>query len=223
MELSNSTIDILKNFATINPSIKILAGKTLATVAEAKNILATAEIEDEFPQDFGIYDLNSFISTLTLVDKPSLKFSDKFVTIFDSTGRSKIKYFFDMTQEKGKTEVIMPEAEVVFTLTSDTLSKLKKAAGTLGHDQVTITPGNGTLVLTVVNQENPTSNTYSIEVDFVTLPDDTEFNFIFNISNLKFIGGDYDVKISQKLISNFKHTESDIEYFVAVERDSTYN
>lgn len=223
MELSNSTIDILKNFATINPSIKILAGKTLATVAEAKNILATAEIEDEFPQDFGIYDLNSFISTLTLVDKPSLKFSEKFVTIFDSTGRSKIKYFYDMTQEKGKTEVIMPEAEVVFTLTSDTLSKLKKAAGTLGHDQVTIAPGNGTLVLTVINQENPTSNTYSIEVDFVTLPDDTEFNFIFNISNLKFIGGDYDVKISQKLISNFKHTESDIEYFVAVERDSTYN
>ena len=222
MVLNENTLKVLKNFASINPSIKILQGNVIATVAETKNILAKATIDAEFPQDFGIYDLKEFISTLGLVDKPRLKFDEKFVTISDSTGRSKIKYFFDNTQEKGKSEVIMPEAQVKFELTHDTLLKIKKAAGTLGHDQVTVTPSNGTLLLTVCNMENPTSNAFIIEIDSELQPADVDFNFIFNISSLKLIQGDYDVEISSKLISHLVHKSEDLEYYIAVERNSTY-
>lgn len=221
MKLSEKTLNVLRNYATINPSIKILEGNTIATIAETKNILSKTTVEDSFPQDFGIYDLNNFISTLSLVDEPNLKFDEKFVTIFDSTGRSKIKYFFDNTQEKGKTEVVMPEAEVQFTLTADTLASIKKAAATLGHDQLVITDEGGNLELKVCNVENTTSNAYTIDVGFDEKPD-VDFNFIFNISNLKMIPGDYEVSISSKLISNFKHTTEDLEYFIAVERTSTY-
>lgn len=222
MTLSENTIRVLKNFATINPSIKILPGKELTTVAEARNILSKASIEDEFPQEFGIYDLGSFISTLGLVDTPNLKFDEKYVTIFDSTGRSKIRYFFDANQEGNTNQVIMPHSQVAFTLTPETFSKIKRAASTLGHNQISITPNNGTLAITVLNEEDPTSNTFTIEVDADKQPVDAEFNFIFNISNLKLMEGTYTVNISEKLISNFVNTENAIEYFIAVERTSTY-
>ena len=94
MELNEKTIDLLKNFSGINPNIMIRQGSTLKTISEARNVLATASAVEEFPKDFGIYDLNEFISVLSLVDTPSLKFNDEYLTISDSSGRSQVKYFF---------------------------------------------------------------------------------------------------------------------------------
>ena len=219
MQLSETTIQVLRNFASINPSIKILQGSTLATVAEAKNILAKATIPDEFPQEFGIYDLNSFLSTISLVDNPFLKFEEKFVTI--TGNRTRVKYFFDMTQEKGKTDIIMPEPVVKFTLTQADLAALKKAAGTLGHDQIVIQREDKSIKISVMDVENATSNVFSIDMEGELIPD-KDFKFVFNIANLKMIGGDYVVEISDKLISRFVNTESELEYFVAVERTSEY-
>jgi len=223
MELNEYTLNVLKNFSGINPNVLIKQGNTIKTISEARNVVATAIVEQEFPQDFGIYDLSEFIGVLSLVDVPRLKFAEEYVTVGDSTGRSKVKYFFspEETLTSPQKDIIMPESEVKFTLTNDTLNKIKRAASALGHDEVSITGKEGVISLSVVDSQNSTSNTFSIDIDG-EYPEGTEFNFVLSISNLKIITGDYNVEISSKRISRFTHKELNVQYWIALEKTSSY-
>jgi hypothetical protein len=222
MELSESTLSVLRNFSGINQNIMIRTGNVVKTISEARNVLATAKVDVEFPQDVGIYDLNEFLGVLGLVDTPRLKFEDEYVTIGDSTGRSKVKYFFspEETLTTPSKDITMPQGDVNFVLDNDTLNRLKKAASALGHSEVSITGKNGVLSLSVVETQNSTSNAFSIDIDGNF--GDATFNFIMNIANLKILPGDYDVSISNKLISQFSHKELNIQYWIALEKTSTY-
>lgn len=223
MELNENTLNVLKNFSGINPNLLIRQGTIVKTISEARNVVATAIVEQEFPQDFGIYDLSEFIGVLSLVDVPRLKFAEEYVTVGDSTGRSKVKYFFspEETLTTPQKDIIMPESEVKFTLTNDTLNKIKRAASALGHDEVSITGKDGVISLSVVDSQNSTSNAFSIDIDG-EYPEGVDFNFVLNISNLKIITGDYDVQISSKRISTFKHKELNVQYWIALEKTSSY-
>lgn len=223
MELNENTIEVLKNFSGINQNLLVQQGNNIKTISEARNVVASATVGEEFPSKFGIYDLNEFIGVLGLMDTPSLKFDDEFVTVGDSTGRSKIKYFFspEETLTSPTKDINMPEADVKFTFDNDTMNKIKRAASTLGHNEMTISGKDGSLVLSVVDNANSTSNIYSIEVGG-EFPASNVFNFVINISNLKLLPGDYEVSISSKLISEFKHTEMNVRYWIALEKSSTY-
>jgi len=213
---------VLKNFSGINQNLLVREGNTIKTISEAKNVLATAVVEESFPQPFGIYDLNEFIGVLGLVDQPRLKFEDESVTVGDSTGRSKVRYFFspEETLTTPQKDINMPESEVKFSLDSDTLNKVKRAASTLGHSEMSVSVKDGTLTLSVVEAQNSTSNAFSIDIDgeFST----PNFNFIMNINNLKLIPGDYEVELSSKFISRFKHKELNVQYWIALEKSSTF-
>jgi len=223
MELSDNTLSILKNFSGINQNIMIRSGSTLKTISEARNVLASAQVQEEFPRDFGVYDLNEFIGVLGLVDTPNLQFEDEYVRVSSSSGRSKVKYFFsaEETLTAPSKDINMPEADVSFTLDNETLNKLKRAATTLGHEEVSISGKDGVLSLSVVDSQNMTSNAFSIDVDG-TYPDGAVFNFILNINNLKIVSGDYDVKISSKLISQFTNKSTPVNYWIALEKSSTF-
>jgi len=223
MELTENTQQILKNFSAINSNIVIKQGNTLQTIAEAKNLLAKAEVVENFPQDFGVYDLSEFLGVLGLVDNPQLEFNNDHVSIADSTGRSKIKYFFsdpDMLTTVTK-EVKMPEADVKFALDNTTLGRIKRAASALGHNELIIEPdGDGTALLTVTTSENSTANTYSITVPVEATT--SIYKLVFNINNIKVLAGDYDVEISSKLISKFTNSANSMNYWIALEKTSTY-
>ena len=223
MELKESTLSVLKNFASINPNIVIAEGNTLKTITEAKNVLAQATVEESFPKTVGIYDLSEFLGVLNLVDAPKLSFEDDFAVVTDSSGRSKVKYFFsdiEMLTTPSKS-ITMPSEDVKFYLDAGTLSKLKRASSTLGHTEVSVKPaGSGVIELSIVDSQNVTSNTFSIEVDGEYTEDN--FNFVLNINNMKIIDGDYDVVISQKLISNFVNKSVPIQYWIALEKSSTF-
>ena len=221
MELNENTLSIMKNFAGINQNLLVQQGSTIKTISEARNVVSTAVVDQEFPQQFGIYDLNEFIGVLGLVDKPNLQFAEESVIVSDSTGRSKVKYFFspEETLTSPTKDINMPEPEVKFTLDNDTLNKLKRAASTLGHSEVSIRPSNGVLSLAVVDNQNSTSNAYSIDVDGEFTG---EFNFVLSIANLRILPGDYEVSISSKLISEFKHRELNVRYWIALEKTSTF-
>lgn len=222
MELSSSTLDVLKNFAGINSNIVLEEGNVLKTVSEAKNVLSTAVLDDSFPRKFGLYDLNMFLSVMNLVDSPRIMFEDDYAIISDTSGRSKIKYYSSPSDmlTKPEKEIIMPETEVNFTLDHATLSKVKRAASVMGYTNMTVTNRDGMVVLNVIDNNDPTSNVFSIDVDGTF--EGTNFNFVFNISNLKMIDGDYEVGISSRLISQFVNTKSNIKYWVALEKQSTY-
>ena len=222
MELTNNTMNVLRNFSGINQNLMIREGNTIKTISEAKNVLATAVVEEQFPQPFGIYDLNEFIGVMGLVDQPRLKFEDESVTIGDSTGRSKVRYFYspEETLTTPQKDINMPEAEVSFVLDNDTLNKVKKAASTLGHSELSVSVKAGSLCLSVVESQNSTSNAFSIDIDGEYTTEN--FNFIMNIANLKMIPGDYDVSMSSKFITRFKHKEMNVQYWIALEKSSTF-
>lgn len=224
MQLSSFTMQVLKNFATVNSNIVIKPGNNIMTMSEAKNILGSATVDETFEKEFGIYDLSEFLSAMGLVDNPHLRFEDNFVKITDASGRANIKYYYsdpEMLTSPSKG-ITMPQAEVKFTLDESTLNNLKRAAGVLGHSEVSITPGKGCITLSVVDAQNATSNNYSIDVDGEFWTD--RFNFIMGINNLRMIPASYQVDISSKLISQFTSTDDgkDLKYWVALEKSSTF-
>lgn len=222
MELSDNTIQILKNFASINSNILIREGNTLTTISEAKNILASATLSEQFPQEIGIYDLNEFLSMLGLVDKPRLKFNEDHVVVGDSTGRSKVRYFFSDKEmlTSPKKEAAMPEANVKFHLDNDTLNRVKRAASVLGHSELVVSGDNTNVALTVKSTDNSTSNTFTIDVQGTS--NVNSYSFVYNISNLKMLSGNYEVEISTRLISQFTNTENSLKYWIALEKNSKY-
>jgi hypothetical protein len=222
MELTENVQQVLKNFAGINPNIVIDQGNTIKTVSEGRNVLGKATLDVEFPSKIGIYDLNEFLSVLGLVDQPKLTFEETHVNVGDSTGRSKIRYFFTDPEHltTANKDIVMPECEVIFNMGNDTLNKIKRASSALGHSDMSIRANNGSISLTVFDAGNPTSNTFTIDVDGKYESD--QFNFIISIANLKLLPGDYQVSISSKLISHFKNATTNVEYWIALEKSSTY-
>jgi hypothetical protein len=232
MNISENTMQILKNYGAINPNFIARRGNTIMTVSEAKNILSSCNIEEQFEQDMGIYDLNEFLNVLSLVDQPKLDMEEKWCTVKDATGRSKVKYFFTDPEmlTAPTTKMIenasnMSEFAISFTFDNDTLSKVKRAAGALGHTSMKIENTNGAIALTVFDTENVTSNTFTIEVpgqvndnDLINDHADSGGTWVLNINNLKIVPGDYEVKVSNKNISNFIHKEKPIQYWIALEK-----
>ena len=222
MKISNKTLDILKNFSEINQSILIKEGKNLKTVSALKNILAHAEVEEDFPQDFAIYQLNEFIGVLSTMSNPELSFNDKYVLLKQENGAN-TKYFFAdpsvvVSPEK---DVKMPSEDIKFSLSEKQYNDLMKMSSILQLNDVMIkgcTKSNK-MHLAVTNKKNDTSNDYSVQVgDDVKEP----FKMYFKTENLKMVAGDYDVFISSQGISHFKNKAENLEYWIALEPDSTY-
>jgi len=221
MKLSDSTLAVLKNFAGINNSILVKKGTQLRTISVAKNILAEAEIPEDFPRDVAIYDLNQFLNGLSLHQDPNLDFTeDSHITIKE--GRRRVKYFYADPQviiAPPEKEINLPTQEVCFQLESTALDKLVKAAAVYQLPDLSVLGENGEITMVVRDKKNDTSNEYAVNVGET----DKEFEFNFKMENIKIIPGAYDVVISSKLLSEFTNTQYNLKYFIALEPDSTYN
>jgi len=223
MKLSDHTVDVLKNFATINQNLVIKQGSTLTTMSAMKNIVAKAEVEESFDKEVAIYDLNEFLASISLFSSPVLEFNDGFVTIKEENSpKNSLKYFYSdpsVVTSPNKT-ITMPSKEVSFTLNGDNLTKLKRAAGVIGAPDLVLEKKNTDVFLTVKDKKNDTANTFSIDVD--TVADGSDFKFFFKVENLKLMDGDYEVDISSKNISHLASSNKDVEYWVALEPESSY-
>jgi hypothetical protein len=185
-----------------------------------KNIIAKATVEEKFEKEFAIYDLNEFLSALSLFTNPNLDFNDDYVVMTeDGSNGKKLKYWYsDPSVVTSPTkEVTMPSSEIQFNLSSDTLSEVTKAAAVIGVPDMVLESGE----LRVTDKKNDTANSYSTQV--VQSNDEAEkYKFWFKVENLKLLQGSYDVQVSAKKISYFKNSNFDIEYFIALEPESTY-
>ena len=221
--LSDDTINVLKNFATINPNLVFTPGQKVKTISESKTILAQADITEDMPKEFGIYDLNEFLSVYNLVEQPTLTFEDKSVLI-NGANNQVVRYFFSETEilTTPQKDIQMPDAELGFTLTDDILNQIRKAAAVLGHTELSLKGDNGVITASVVDTKDTTSNSFSYELDRDNACKN-DFNFIVSIPNLKLLPGDYFVSISSKLISNWTNNNYPIEYFIALEKNSSFS
>ena len=221
MKLNQNTVDTLKNFSEINTNILIKEGNELSTISTMRNIFAKATITESFEKEFGVYDLNEFLSVVSSLNKPELTLQDKFMTIASEGSKSKAKYFYsDPSVLVSPTkEVNMPEADVTFSLSESHLTELKKMAAILKTpDLALVGTSGGDIVLKVCDKKNDTSNNFDIVVGEGATAD---YTFYFKVENLKMISGDYDVSVSSKSISHFKNKKLPIEYWIALEPDST--
>ena len=223
MKLSDHTIEVLKNFATINQNLVIKEGSTLSTMSAMKNIVAKADVEESFDKEVAIYDLNEFLASISLFTSPILDFKEGFVTIKEeSSPKNSLKYFYSdpsVVTTPSKT-ITMPSKEVSFTLNGENLNKLKRAAGVIQAPDLVLEKKDDDVFLTVKDKKNDTANTFSIDVDTTT--EGSNFKFYYKVENLKVMEGNYDVEISSKNISHLKSTNKDVEYWVALEPESTY-
>jgi len=217
MKIDTNTINVLKNFAKINPSIVIQEGNTLKTISTSKTIMAKATVTTEFDKRFAIYNLDRFISTLSLFNNPELDFNDKYVNIFDANKSTHYTYADESTITKTpEKEIKLPSVDVTFTLTNDNLKDVEKAAGVLGLPEIVVV-GDGKLIsLQAADTKNPSGDVYSVEIGTTN----KTFKAIFKSENIKIIPGDYEVSICSKGISCFKGKEAD--YWIAVEQSSTF-
>ena len=219
MKLSNETVSVLKNFSTINQNLVIKSGNKIATMSAMKNIVAKAEVLEEFPQTFAIYDLNEFLSAISLFSKPELEFENDFVMITEEGTSKSLKYWYsDPSVVTTPTkDITMPECEVKFNLSSDTLAMVTKAAAVIGAPDMALESGS----LKVTDKKNATANNYALDLDVNS--ESENYKFWFKVENLKLIQGSYDVQVSSKNISHFKNSTGNVEYFIALEPESAYN
>lgn len=225
MKLSNETLGVLKNFGNINSGIFLKQGKTIKTVSTHKNILAQATITDEIPSDFGIYDLNEFLSVVSLhKDDLSLDFDSKNVVISGRGGRSKIKYRAcepTMIVTPPEKQLTMPEPEIAIELSAEDFRWILDSANVLGSPQISVQSDGETISINTVDLQNDSAHTESLALN--TQADGSKYKMIFKTENIaKILSGAYDVKISSKGISHFSNKNSPIEYWITTEVGSTF-
>ena len=222
--ISQETLSILKNFSQLNSNLLVRPGNVINTVTGAKNVMAQATVQEDFPVEFGIWDLNKFLGTLSLFDSPTCVFGEKSVKISGEGGRAVTYYYSEPSLLTTiNKQVQMPETVIHLSLTQSVFADLQRAASVLQLPDLSFTSMDGENILAVVrDKKDPTSNDYSVAVGDV-LGDTPNFEFNFKIDNLKLLPGDYDVEICESVVSSFTNTNTDVKYWIALETDSTYN
>jgi len=222
MRLDNRTVQILKNFSTINPSLLFTKGKTLTTVSPSKTTMARAVISEEVPSSFAIYELSRFLGVVSLFDSPSLDIGDSSMTI--KSGKQKVNYTFadprTIVSPSDKLiewlETGVPTPEVTFDLTADDLQNVLKAMQVLQLPELAITGENDHLYLEAIDSKNPTADNYRVQLGTTTLT----FRMIFKMENVKVVPGDYNVGICSSGLAVF--SGDNVQYWITSEATSTF-
>lgn len=225
MKLSNETLSVLKNFGAINQGILFKKGSTLRTISSLKSILAEVNIKETIPSEFGVYDLNNFLSVVSLhKDDPSFEFDTKHVVIVGNKGRSKIKYRFcepTMITLPPEKQVSMPDAEISFDLSSEDFDWIMKAASVLSSPQIAIESDGSTVNVITLDLQNDSAHTESLSLDAKGSGD--KYRMIFKTENVsKILPGSYEVKISSKGIAYFKNKNLLLQYWISTEAGSKF-
>jgi hypothetical protein len=216
MQISKETIDILKNFAGVNSNILIRKGKTLATISTAKNIFAKADVAEDFPEEVAVYDLNSLLALLTLMENQDVEFGDKSLTISKDNGKFEYFYSSPSVIVAAPDKSIEVDNHYQFKLTAEDVHMIMKAAGITGAPTITISSDGTTVTLTIGDKKNDTANTYKKVVG----TSEHTFDCHMAVENFKVIPDSYTVTISKKKAFHFKHETKALEYFIAMEPDS---
>ena len=219
MKLSKETLALFKNFASINSNLSLKEGSKITTVSVHKNILAEAVVEETFPTDFGIYDLNEFLGAMSLFESPELEFSEKSVNIRE--GKNGVRYFAanPSVLTVVPTTKQFPTPDIEFDMPAAMLSQIQRVASILKVTDFSLIGDGSSVVVSVSDKSNSTGNTFTSEIG----SSDKQFKVNFKVENLKMMAGDYRVSIGGKKISRFKSVNQQLTYYVAIELDSTFD
>lgn len=221
MKLSESTLNVLKNFSTINTGIQIKPGNTIRTISKQQNVFGKSTVTETFDSEFVIYDLNRFLALLSSLNDPEIVINAEKKNLTIKSGSSKTVYGLSdesMIVAPPSKDIKVENAEVNFSLTKDDFNQVMKLSGVLGLPNIAVIGDGTNISIATLDVKNDESDNFSIKVGDT----DKRFKFIFNTENLKMIPGNYSVSISSKGVSHFKHASEPVEYWVATEAGSNY-
>ena len=221
MKLSENTISILRNFSDINQNILFKPGKNIATMSTMKNIMAKAEVEEDFEQEFGVYDLPEFLRALDSFQQPVIKFNGAAnLKIQDEKSTLSARYAFadKSTLTTPQKQITMPDKTVAFTLKHNDYESVKKLYTNLSLPDLAFKGEKGKIKLVALDKKNNNSNESSINIGEC----DVEFTAYVKTENMKIIPGDYDVALSKAKIAHFINKKVNIQYWIALEADSVF-
>lgn len=216
MKISKETLDVLKNYASINTNILVREGNTLATISTGKNIFSRTTVKETFDREFAIYDLNSLLALLTLMEDTDVEFGDESITI--SKDRSEFEYYYAdpsiIVSAPDKT--IEVDNHYTFSLTSAEVGMIMKAASVVAAPMLSVVSKGGTVTLSVGDPATPRSNSFR----HVIGESDKEFDCRLAIENFKIIPGEYSVTLSTKKFMHLTNKATDLQYWLALEPSS---
>ena len=216
MKISKETLETLKNFATINTNILVREGSTLSTISTGKNIFAKAEVKETFPKEFAIYDLNSLLSLLTLMEDTDLEFGDESLIV--SKGSSVFEYFYADPNiiVSAPDQTIEVDEFFQFDFSKDDIDMIMKAAAITAAPMLSIIGENGEVIVTVGDPSTPKSNSFRQVIGTT----DKTFNAMLAIENFKVVPASYNVTLSQKKFMYLVSSKGELKYWLALERSS---
>jgi hypothetical protein len=215
MKLSDKTLAVLKNFASINGGVVLHAGKKQKTISPEKSILVEATLDDDLPEEFGIYDLNQFLGIATTLKDPELTFKNDNVSLNDGeftfTYRACSPNLIITPPDK---ELVLKNVSVTFNLTNAILTKLLKMASMTSLPHLSVVGKNGDLLLQTHERSNDTSNLGWIKIgDYAG----KNFTATFKTDNLKLLPDDYDVELQVDAFAKFVNKSGNLKYWIALE------
>jgi hypothetical protein len=220
MKLSEDTVQVLKNFSGINQSLQFKVGNTLRTISPLRTIFVEATVNESFPQEFAVYDLNKLLAKVSLYKDAELSFDSDKVNISANKKSDYIKYC------SPKVIVVPPEkpialgtADCSFSLSQEDLDWMRKSAGISGSPNFVFESDGSTIYFIATDVKDDSADQSKIEIG--TVENGKEFKVVMKVENFKLLDGSYDVEIAKKGLAKFKHKTVDITYYIAIEAASS--
>lgn len=221
MKFSNETLLILKNFASVNQSIMFKPGDTISTFSNMKNIFAKATIKEQIPNQFAIYDLNSLLAMLSIVENQEVEFGDKSLKITSDKGN--FEYFYsnpDIVKAAPDGEIEHQDV-YKFKMAAEDIQLIMKAAAITSAPTISVTNKNQTVTLSVKDRKNDSSNNFRKTLGTAF----DEFDIFISVENLKVIPDAYEVTVAKTSngkakFLHFKHESKQLQYWIAAEPGS---
>lgn len=216
MKFTPKTVQTLKHFSSINPSIVIKKGDVITTTSQLYTIVARTTVDQTFDHMIPIYDLNRFLGALSLFDDPEIQCHENYMTI--RSADKELNYLFaDPKAIKTPSgNYTIPEGVAELKLTASILSDTMKALNVMSLPVIAFVGDGEKVSIQAIDPKNPTSDNFKIGN---LGPTDKKFKAYVRVENMKIIMADYDLTICKKLV----HLKgSDIEYWIAVEKDSEF-
>lgn len=223
MKLTSGTVQVLKNFSTINKGIVIKPGKDLRTIISGRSMIAEVRLNDELPQYGAIYDVGRFLGAMSLFEDPDLSFKEDSIVIHE--GKQAVTYVYSEPSTiltPKDDQVNLPDPDVVFDLSWDELTSLMRGAQVLNLPSVYIALKDGELIIEATNPKSDHSDAYRLDsVDVISGTTDCEFRL--SLEYFKFLPCDYRVSISTKGLAKFEATDTkgiceDVVYWIGTEK-----
>src|SRR5665213_2332755 len=219
MKLSDKTLSVLKNFATISDSLLVRKGNIQTTIDLDEVITSEAALVEQFPKDFGIYNLQQLLANITTLENPEITFEDSYLVLADKN--ISLKYFYSSPTllktlpSPGELDPVLDKPDVIFELLQDSFQKLLKIAQLNALTYIKILGVLGLLKLQAIDVSNDTSNSADVEVGPYT---GSDFEAIFKVDNLnKLLPSNYKVTLKNDVMALFTNSDKTMKYFVAVE------